>query len=57
MEPYLNFALALTQGNDPAPELEAIRQLPLDPGKRFPLTSPMKATHQLTIARFRRHTG
>jgi hypothetical protein len=29
MEPYLNFAVALMQGNDPAPELEAIRQLPL----------------------------
>ena len=33
MEPYLNFAVALMQGNDPSPELEALRQLPLD--KRY----------------------
>ena len=33
MEPYLNFALALMQGNDPTPELEAIRQLPVE--KRY----------------------
>jgi len=30
MEPYLNFAAALMQGHDPKPELEAIRQLPLE---------------------------
>jgi hypothetical protein len=30
MEPYLNFATALMQGHDPEPELEAIRQLPLE---------------------------
>ena len=30
MEPYLNFAAALMQGHDPEPELEAIRQLPLE---------------------------
>jgi hypothetical protein len=30
MEPYLNFASAVIQGNDPEPELEAIRQLPLE---------------------------
>jgi hypothetical protein len=33
MEPYLNFAAALMQGADPEPELEAIRQLPLE--KRY----------------------
>jgi hypothetical protein len=33
MEPYLNFAVALMQGNDPTPELEAIRQLPVE--KRY----------------------
>ena len=33
MEPYLNSAMALMQGNDPTPELEAIRQLPLE--KRY----------------------
>jgi hypothetical protein len=33
MEPYLNFAMALMQGNDPTPELDAIRQLPLE--KRY----------------------
>jgi hypothetical protein len=26
MEPYFQFAMALMQGNDPTPELEAIRQ-------------------------------
>src|SRR5260370_916064 len=35
MEPYLNFAMALMQGNDPTPELEAIRQLPVE--KRYVL--------------------
>ncbi len=33
MEPYLNFAMALMQGNDPTPELEAIRQLSVE--KRY----------------------
>ena len=33
MEPYLNFAAALIQGNDPEPELGAIRQLPVE--KRY----------------------
>ena len=33
MEPYLKFAKALLQGNEPTPELEAIRQLPLE--KRY----------------------
>jgi hypothetical protein len=33
MEPYLNFAVALMQGADPEPELEALRQLPLE--KRY----------------------
>src|SRR5215472_18935036 len=30
MEPYVNFAGALMRGADPSPELEAIRQLPLE---------------------------
>jgi hypothetical protein len=33
MEPYLNFAVALMQGRDPEPELEAIRRLPVE--KRY----------------------
>jgi hypothetical protein len=33
MEPYLNFAMALMQRADPTPELEAIRQLPVE--KRY----------------------
>jgi hypothetical protein len=33
MEPYLDFAMAVMQGNDPAPELEVLRQLPLE--KRY----------------------
>jgi len=30
MGPYLEFIKAVMQGNDPAPELEAIRQLPVE---------------------------
>lgn len=33
MEPYVNFAIAVMQEADPTPELEAIRQLPLE--KRY----------------------
>lgn len=33
MEPYLNLAMALMKGADPAPELEIIRQLPVE--KRY----------------------
>jgi hypothetical protein len=33
MEPYLNFAMALMRGADPEPELDAIRQLPVE--KRY----------------------
>ena len=33
MKPYLNFAKAVIQNHDPAPEPEAIRQLPLE--KRY----------------------
>jgi hypothetical protein len=33
MEPYLNFAVALMQGRDPAPEVKAISQLPIE--KRY----------------------
>ena len=33
MKPYLEFIKAVIQDHDPAPELEAIRQLPL--GKRY----------------------
>ena len=42
MEPYLNFAVALMQGNDPAPELEAIRQLPLEKRCVWRVTSALK---------------
>jgi len=30
MKPYLNFAMAVMQNHNPSPELEAIRQLPLE---------------------------
>ena len=33
MEPYLDFTMAVMQDADPTPELEAIRQLPLE--KRY----------------------
>src|ERR1035438_4667357 len=42
MEPYLNFAVALMQGNDPAPELEGIRQLPLEKRYVWRIASALK---------------
>jgi hypothetical protein len=42
MEPYLNFALALMQGNDPTPELEAIRQLPVERRYVWRIASSLK---------------
>jgi hypothetical protein len=42
MEPYLNFAAALIQGNDPEPELEAIRQLPLEERYVWRVASELK---------------
>jgi hypothetical protein len=33
MRPYIEFAMAVMKGADPTPELEAIRQLPLE--KRY----------------------
>ena len=42
MEPYLNFAAALMQGHDPEPELEAIRQLPLEERYVWRVASALK---------------
>ena len=42
MEPYLNFTMALMQGNDPTPELEAIRQLPLEKRHVWRVASALK---------------
>jgi hypothetical protein len=42
MEPYLNFAMTLMQGNDPTPELEAIRQLPLEKRYVWRIASALK---------------
>jgi hypothetical protein len=42
MEPYLNFASALMQGHDPEPELEAIRQLPLEERYVWRVASALK---------------
>jgi hypothetical protein len=42
MEPYLQFAMALMQGNDPTPELEAIRQLPLEKRYVWRMASALK---------------
>jgi hypothetical protein len=42
MEPYLNFAMALMQGNDPEPELEAIRQLHLEERYVWRVASALK---------------
>jgi len=42
MEPYLNFAKALMQGHDPAPELEVIHQLPLEERYIWRVASALK---------------
>src|ERR1019366_626866 len=42
MEPYLNFAVALMQGNDPSPELEALRQLPIEKRYVWRIASALK---------------
>jgi hypothetical protein len=42
MEPYLDFASALIQGNDPEPELEAIRRLPLEERYVWRVASALK---------------
>lgn len=42
MEPYLNFAVALMQRHDPAPELEAISKLPLEQRYVWRVASALK---------------
>ena len=42
MEPYLDFAVALMQGNTPAPELEVLRQLPLEKRYVWRISSALK---------------
>jgi hypothetical protein len=42
MEPYLNFAAAVIQGHDPEPELEAIRQVPLEERYVWRVASALK---------------
>jgi hypothetical protein len=42
LEPDLNFAVALMQGNDPAPELEAFRQLPVQRRYVWRIASTLK---------------
>ena len=42
MELYVQFAMALMQGNDPSPELAAIRQLPLEKRYVWRVASAMK---------------
>jgi hypothetical protein len=42
MEPYLKFAIALMQGSDPTPELDAIRQLPLEQRYVWRVASALK---------------
>ena len=42
MEPYVNFAAALMRGNDPTPELEAIRQLPVETRYVWRVASALK---------------
>jgi hypothetical protein len=42
MEPYLQFAMALMQGNDPTPELEKIRQLPVEKRYVWRIASALK---------------
>ena len=42
MEPYLEFIKALMQDHDPTPELEAIRQLPLEKRYVWRIASALK---------------
>ena len=42
MEPYLQFAMAVTQDADPTSELEAIRQVPLEKRYAWRVASAMK---------------
>jgi len=42
MESHLNFALALMQGHNPTPELEAIRQLPIERRYTWRIASSLK---------------
>jgi len=42
MEPYLNFVAAVIQGHDPEPELEAIRQVPLEERYVWRVASALK---------------
>jgi len=42
MGPYLNFAIALMKGAEPEPELEAIRQLPLEKHYVWRVASALK---------------
>ena len=42
MEPYLRFAMAVMQHHDPAPELEAIRQVPLEKRYTWRVASALK---------------
>jgi hypothetical protein len=42
MEPYLEFIKAVIQGHDPSPELEAIRQLPLEKRYIWRIASALK---------------
>jgi hypothetical protein len=42
MEPYLNFAVALMRGHDPEPELDELRQLPLEERHIWRVVSALK---------------
>jgi hypothetical protein len=42
MEPYFDFAVAVIQGADPTPELEAIRRLPLEQRYVWRVASALK---------------
>lgn len=42
MEPYLNFATALMRGHDPEPELDELRQLPLEERYVWRVASALK---------------
>ena len=42
MEPYMDFATALMQGHEPGPELDAIRQLPVEKRYVWRIASALK---------------
>ena len=57
MKPYLEFIKAVMHDHDPSPELEAIRQLPLEKRYVWRIASALKWALQIARALASRPTG